>query len=221
VPTSDVVVAIEALGATATIADLVGLLTTDASTQSNILAKLTAIELDTTATVSSLSTLVSQTDDIEPRMIDGTQRTRITDGTNNVAVSNAAPSGSAYGLVVRQVGPSSVLFAGEVDSQATLAAGGKLLKSGAGSALQIQFRNTTGGSVFLQIHDSLVQPSAGARAKWYPTSATNNNADGSITFGHSVIGVPCQTGVYLVASSTRETYTAIVSNSLTYNVVYQ
>lgn len=41
VPTSDVVAAIEALGATATIADVVGLLTTDATTQTNILAKLT------------------------------------------------------------------------------------------------------------------------------------------------------------------------------------
>lgn len=43
VPTSDVVAAIEALGATATIADVVGLLTTDAAAQANILAKLTEI----------------------------------------------------------------------------------------------------------------------------------------------------------------------------------
>jgi hypothetical protein len=163
----------------------------------------------------------ANTDDIEPQMINGTQRTRVTDGTNNVDVTNSAPSAGALGLVVRQAGPSSVLFAGGVDSQATLATTGKLLKSGAGSALQIQFRNTTGGSIFIQIHDSLTQPSAGARAKWYPTSSTNNNADGSITFGHPVVGVPCQTGVYLVASSTRETYTAIASNSLTYNVVFQ
>lgn len=34
---------------------------------------------------------------------DGTQKARITDGTNDVAVKNTAPSGSDYGLIVRPV----------------------------------------------------------------------------------------------------------------------
>jgi hypothetical protein len=62
VPTSDVVAAIEALGATATIADVVGLLTTDATAQSNILAKLTDIEIDTTASAASLLAIESDAD---------------------------------------------------------------------------------------------------------------------------------------------------------------
>lgn len=62
VPTSDVVAAIEALGAAATIADVVGLLTTDATTQSNILAKLTDVEIDTTASAASLLAIESDAD---------------------------------------------------------------------------------------------------------------------------------------------------------------
>ena len=65
VPTSDVVAAIEALGATATIADVVALLTTDATTQSNILAKLTEIGVDADASATSLVAIQSSAADID------------------------------------------------------------------------------------------------------------------------------------------------------------
>lgn len=38
----------------------------------------------------------------------GTQKTQITDGTNSAAVTNSAPGGSAYGVVVRQAGSVAV-----------------------------------------------------------------------------------------------------------------
>lgn len=40
---------------------------------------------------------------VKAQQTDGTQRSRITDGTNNAAVSNAAPTGTEYGLGVRPI----------------------------------------------------------------------------------------------------------------------
>jgi hypothetical protein len=63
-----VVTAITDLGDGATIAEIVQLLTNDATAQADILAKLTEIGVDADASASSLVTLVSQTDQIEPKL---------------------------------------------------------------------------------------------------------------------------------------------------------
>jgi predicted aconitase with swiveling domain len=70
---------------------------------------------------SNIGTLVTQTDEIEPRMIDGSQRTKVTDGTNNAAVTNTTPSGSAYGLVVRPVGGGDASAANQTTGNNSLA----------------------------------------------------------------------------------------------------
>jgi len=49
----------------------------------------------TETTLAGVATLANQTN--------GTQRSRITDGTNNAAVSDTAPAGTEYGLAVRPV----------------------------------------------------------------------------------------------------------------------
>lgn len=46
--------------------------------------------------------------DIQTVQTDGTQRTQITDGVNNVALLNAAPGGTEYSVPVRQVGAATL-----------------------------------------------------------------------------------------------------------------
>lgn len=58
-----------------------------------------ATALPLPAGASTEATLV----DVKGQQTDGTQRSRITDGTNNVTVSNTAPAGTEYGLAVRPV----------------------------------------------------------------------------------------------------------------------
>lgn len=55
------------------------------------------------ATEATLLNVDANLTDIQTQQIDGTQRSRITDGTNNAAVSNTAPTGIEYGLAVRPV----------------------------------------------------------------------------------------------------------------------
>lgn len=61
------------------------------------------------ATEATLASVDANLTDIQTQQTDGTQRTRITDGTaNDVAVSNAAPVGTEYGLLVRQIGSAAL-----------------------------------------------------------------------------------------------------------------
>lgn len=53
------------------------------------------INAATETTLAGVATLSNQTN--------GTQRAKVTDGTNNAAVSNTAPAGTEYGLAVRPV----------------------------------------------------------------------------------------------------------------------
>ena len=46
--------------------------------------------------------------DIQTTQTDGTQRSKITDGTNNVTLLNAAPGGTEYSVPVRQVGAATL-----------------------------------------------------------------------------------------------------------------
>jgi hypothetical protein len=121
-----------ALGALATGADVAAveaeLVTANvslSSVASTIASQATAAKQDAAKSVldtmsSNIGTLVAQTDEIEPRMVDGTQRTKVTDGTNNAAVTNSTPSGSTYGLVVRPVGGSDATAALQASGNASL-----------------------------------------------------------------------------------------------------
>jgi len=55
------------------------------------------------ATEATLLNVDANLTDIQTQQIDGSQRSRITDGTNDAAVSNTTPAGTEYGLAVRPV----------------------------------------------------------------------------------------------------------------------
>jgi hypothetical protein len=119
IPLSDVVTAVEALGDGATIAQIVSLLTTDATTQASILAKLTSIDSTLTtqfdapisSVVSGLSTLHGDVDGVETllgQIKTGTDKIptspaqdRTTFGAPSaVRIANAGASGFVTPLVV-------------------------------------------------------------------------------------------------------------------------
>jgi len=60
------------------------------------------------ATETALLNVDANLTDIQTQQTNGTQRTKVTDGTNDVAVGNAAPVGTEYGLFVRQVGSTAL-----------------------------------------------------------------------------------------------------------------
>lgn len=60
-----------------------------------------ANQVTTNSTLSTISTTLS---DILTKFTDGLQRTKITDGTNNAAVTNSDPAATDFGLAVREVG---------------------------------------------------------------------------------------------------------------------
>lgn len=82
-----VTAAVTALGGGGTIAQVVALLTTDATTQASILAKLTEIGVDVDASASSLSTLVAQTDSLESLI--GTTNTKLGEEIDVVTLHTA------------------------------------------------------------------------------------------------------------------------------------
>lgn len=106
------------------------------------------------------------------------------------------------------------------DTQATLPTAGKSLKTGPGTALLCVSSNTTGGAVFLQIHDSLSSPIAGTQATWFAPASIANAANSSTTIGHGTYGAAVATGLFFVLSSTQATYTAIASTAFAYTIYY-
>lgn len=52
-------------------------------------------------------------------LTDGTTRTRLTDGTNNVAVSNTTPNSNDYGLITRVVGTTTVSVSNNINLNIT------------------------------------------------------------------------------------------------------
>lgn len=64
----------------------------------------TSLPLPSGASTSALQTTGNTSlASIDTKQTDGTARSRITDGTNNVAVSNASPAGTEQGLIVRNI----------------------------------------------------------------------------------------------------------------------
>lgn len=112
-----------------------------------------------------------------------------------------------------------VLCSGSVSQGATLAVGGIIIKNSPGSAMYIEAENTGAGAIYLQIHDRASgSPSASARPLWYSpvVAATTGVIFGQM--GHTVLGVPCASGVCLIASSTQAAYTALAVNTVGYNI---
>lgn len=104
------------------------------------------------------------------------------------------------------------------DKQSSLAATGKLITA-TGAALYYYVKNSSGGAIFLQIFNSATQPSTGDRADGYTVSISNGGLSNG-AFGQNTHGIPCPNGVYLVASSTQDTYTPIVSTAVLYTAIY-
>lgn len=101
---------------------------------------------------------------------------------------------------------------------ATLPTAGVAIKSSAAIFRFLYFINTTGGSIILMAFDRTTTPGAGAVPLWQG----NTLATG---LGASMInaiegGFPVGTGLWIVASSTINTYTAIASTAVSYYCVY-
>jgi hypothetical protein len=67
-----------------------------------------ATETTLGSAVTELVTVNSNLTDIQTVQTDGTQRSKITDGTNNVTLLNAAPGGTEHSVPVRQVGAATL-----------------------------------------------------------------------------------------------------------------
>jgi len=200
---ADILAAIQGLGDGATLADLATALLPLASaateaTQQDVLAALEAQGIDVALVQTNVALLVPDLDAVRVAC---------------EAINTKTPT-----LIS---GRSPISLGGVTTSAATLAATGALIKGEPGTAFQAEFRNTTGSAVFMQIHDRITAPTAGARAAWYAPTSTNNNQVGNLALGHATIGVPCSTGIWLVASTTQETFTSTGSTNTSYNVIWQ
>jgi hypothetical protein len=129
------------------------------------------------------------------------------DGTNPVDVTHGLPV---------NIGTMKVA------KGATLPTVGVVIKASPGSAWFIELANTTGGTVFMQIHDlAATTLSGGEQPNYFPPTGVSTSTTTTINLGHQFTGAPCpSTGVLLVASSTNTTYTAIASTAILYILYY-
>lgn len=115
-----------------------------------------------------------------------------------------------------------IVFARSLSAvSATLAINGEVIKASAGSALWITMTNTTGSSVYWQIHDlASGPPSAGARAAASAPAITANNGSRTGDLIGPTLGLGCNTGILLVLSLSPTVYSAVASNSCSYSIQY-
>jgi len=91
-----------------------GTVTVTQSTGSNLNAVVSGTVLANIGTSGSLA--------LDATLTGGTQRTKLTDGSNNVAITNTTPGGSEYGLIVRNIPSGTQAVSGTVTAvQATAA----------------------------------------------------------------------------------------------------
>lgn len=103
----------------------------------------------------------------------------------------------------------------------TLAINGEVIKASAGVALWVTISNTTGSSVYWQIHDLASGPPAnGARAAASAPAITANNGSRAGDLIGPTLGLGCSTGILLVLSLSPTTYSAVASNSCSYSIQY-
>lgn len=119
-------------------------------------------------------------------------------------------------------GALPIVFARSLPAtSATLAINGEVIKASAGSALWITITNTTGSSVYWQIHDlASGPPGAGARAAASAPAITANNGSRTGDPIGPTLGLGCSTGILLVLSLSPTTYSAVASNSCSYSIQY-
>lgn len=148
-------------------------------------------------------------------------------GSGVATGANPVPVQLSSGSAVIAVGPqASATAIPTVQGFALAAEGtslpttGTLIKSGNGTSLQIVFKNSSSGTVFFQIHNTTTTPAGGAKPLWWSASGIANGSAGSSQTGTTMYGTPCSTAVYLVASSTDVTYTAIASTSIVWTLIY-
>lgn len=98
---------------------------------------------------------------------------------------------------------------------------GVQVKATPGTAYQVYWTNSTGGTVYIQWYDSNTAPSPGDSPVAYsgPIASANVGGGGQ---GHITEGVPCpNVGLFMILSSTQATYTAIVSTNFKYVAYYR
>lgn len=98
----------------------------------------------------------------------------------------------------------------------SLALTGLLVKTGSGVLRWIQFINSTGVSISLQIFDRTTAPSTGNVPLITQLITTGNASTLSLFEG----GFPFSTGLYIIGSITIPTYTATISTAITGVVIY-
>jgi hypothetical protein len=195
VPTSDVVAAIEALGATATIADVVGLLTTDASTQSNILAKLTEIGVDADASATSLVAIESAVDDLET--INAAIRDRLPTNLGAQAASGSLSTARA----IASTNPTGAISA----------ASSGTLKASPGRLLSFRVEGVSNGTYYLQLHDAASTGAISAGTiKGLGYEIGGSGDEFAVQFAAPI---SFASGISWAISSTKNTYTASASTA--------
>ncbi len=146
--------------------------------------------------------------------------------TSAAAANNPVPMQLSSGTVLYTGATAAlslpIVFARSLaTTSATLAINGDVIKASAGSALWITITNTTGSSVYWQIHDlASGPPGAGARAAASAPAITANNGSRTGDLIGPTLGLGCNTGILLVLSLSPTTYSAVASNSCSYSIQY-
>ena len=105
-------------------------------------------------------------------------------------------------------------------SSATIPATGVQVKASAGSAYSINYKNDTGFTRYLQIHNTVGQPGAGNRSIWSSAALATGTA-ATLQIGHTLSGGCCSTAVYLVISSSIFSYTAAADTAVQVELLFK
>lgn len=105
-------------------------------------------------------------------------------------------------------------------SSATIPATGVQIKASPGAAYSINYKNDTGFTRYIQIHNTIGQPGAGNRSIW-SSAAVATGSGATLQIGHTVHGGSCNTAVYLVLSSTIFSYSAVADTAVQVELLYK
>ncbi len=103
---------------------------------------------------------------------------------------------------------------------ATIPIVGVAIKAGPGILGFGWIKNSTGGTVYWQVHNSLATPAAGAVPHEGSSSSITNGTLVKVYPGNGMPGLHCDVGIWLVLSTTQYTYTAVASATSTYDLSY-
>ena len=105
-------------------------------------------------------------------------------------------------------------------SSATIPATGVQIKASPGSAYSVNYKNDTGFTRYLQIHNTVGQPANGTRSIWSSAALATGTA-ATLQMGHTLSGACCSTAVYFVISSSIYSYTAAADTAVQVEVLYK